>query len=116
MNANDQQRYFRIPFAKPSENQDLNSTPISPSHQTPKGWWYAHFDGEWIARQMEILPDQKPILLVAGKDDMRMCELSLTETRLSSKRGAEILENEFEKVWQANGGRSYVRPSERSKN
>jgi len=116
MNANDQQRYFRIPFAKPSENQDLNSTPISPSHQTPKGWWYAHFDGEWIARQMEILPDQKPILLVAGKDDMRMCELSLTETRLSSKRGAEILENEFEKVWQANGGRAYVRPSERSKN
>ena len=81
-----------------------------------RGWWYAHFDGEWIARQMEILPDQKPVLLVAGKDDMKMCELSLTETRLSSKRGAEILENEFEKVWSSNGGRAYVRPSDRSKN
>jgi len=118
-NTEHDSRYFRIPFAKPTEtinNQENQNNPISPSHQTPKGWWYAHFDGEWIARQMEILPDQKPVLLVAGKDDMKMCELSLTETRLSSKRGAEILENEFEKIWQSNGGRAYVRPSERTKN
>ena len=119
-NTENDSRYFRIPFAKPTETinnqENQNQNPISPSHQTPKGWWYAHFDGEWIARQMEILPDQKPVLLVAGKDDMKMCELSLTETRLSSKRGAEILENEFEKIWQSNGGRAYVRPSERTKN
>ncbi len=107
---NDQQRYFRIPFAKPHEGQ--NST-LSPSHQTPKGWWYAHFDGDWIARQMEITPESKPVLLVAGKDDMKMCELSLAETGLTRKRGAEILESEFEKAWQANGGRAYVRPSAR---
>ena len=108
--SNDQQRYFRIPFAKPLEGQN-NS--LSPSHQPPKGWWYAHFDGDWIARQMEITPESKPVLLVAGKDDMRMCELSLNETGLTRKRGAEILENEFEKAWQSNGGRAYVRPSAR---
>ena len=71
---NDQQRYFKIPFAKPVEGQ-MGS--LSPSHQAPKGWWYAHFDGDWIARQMEITPEAKPVLLVAGKDDMKMCELSL---------------------------------------
>ena len=32
-----------------------------------KGWWYAHFDGQWIARQMELHPDKVPVLLVAGK-------------------------------------------------
>merc|ERR1712083_1266279 len=107
---NDQQRYFKIPFAKPVEGQ-MGS--LSPSHQAPKGWWYAHFDGDWIARQMEITPEAKPVLLVAGKDDMKMCELSLSETGLTRKRGAEVLENEFEKVWQSNGGRAYVRPSAR---
>jgi len=107
---NDQQRYFKIPFAKPVEGQ-MGS--LSPSHQAPKGWWYAHFDGDWIARQMEITPEAKPVLLVAGKDDMKMCELSLSETGLTRKRGAEMLENEFEKVWQNNGGRAYVRPSAR---
>ena len=32
-----------------------------------------------------------PILLLAGKDDMQMCEMSLEETGLTRKRGAEIL-------------------------
>ena len=32
---------------------------------------------------------------------------------LTRKRGAEILENEFEKAWQSKGGRAYVRPSAR---
>lgn len=31
------------------------------------GWWYAHFDGEWIARQLELHPDKVPVLLVAGE-------------------------------------------------
>ena len=44
---------------------------------------------------------------------MKMRELSLSETGLTRKRGAEVLENEFEKVWQSNGGRAYVRPSAR---
>ena len=35
---------------------------------------------------------------VVGVDDMKMCELSLEETGLTRKRGAEILDNEFEEV------------------
>ena len=40
--------------------------------QSRKGWWFAHFDGRWIARQMELHPDNatntvNAILLVAGK-------------------------------------------------
>lgn len=30
------------------------------------GMWYAHFDGQWIARQMELHPNRKPVLLIAG--------------------------------------------------
>lgn len=33
---------------------------------TSHGMWYAHFDGQWIARQMELHPNRKPILLLAG--------------------------------------------------
>ena len=39
---------------------------------------------------------------------MKMCELSLEETGLTRKRGAEILENEFEDEWQKNGGHQYL--------
>ncbi|RWS06113.1 unconventional myosin-VI-like protein [Dinothrombium tinctorium] len=95
-NSENEQRYFRIPFVRAS------------STTGEKGWWWAHFDGEWIARQMEIHPGKAPILLVAGKDDMQMCELSLDETRLTTKRGAEILEEEFEREWKKNGGELYV--------
>ena len=64
---------------------------------------------------MELHPDKEPILLVAGKDDMQMCELRLEETGLTRKRGAEILETEFEREWGKNGGAAYVRPAERRK-
>ena len=33
---------LRLPFSKPNTEA--------------RGWWYAHFDGDWIARQMEIHP------------------------------------------------------------
>lgn len=48
------QRYFRIPFQRsgPDQNQ--------------RGWWYAHFDGQYVARQMELHPDKQAILLLAG--------------------------------------------------
>ena len=36
--------------------------------------------------------------LFVGVDDMKMCELSLEETGLTRKRGAEILDNDFEEV------------------
>lgn len=35
---------------------------------------------------------------------MKMCELSLDETGLTRKRGAEILEHEFEEEWDVNEG------------
>ncbi|KAL2081863.1 hypothetical protein ACEWY4_021681 [Coilia grayii] len=99
---NRQQRYFRIPFIRPGEEyKDLQAK--------KKGWWYAHFDGPWIARQMELHPDKHPILLVAGKDDMEMCELSLEETGLTRKRGAEILARQFEEIWERCGGVQYLR-------
>eukprot|EP00055_Hartaetosiga_balthica_P015565 m.92745 g.92745 ORF g.92745 m.92745 type:complete len:1216 (+) comp8899_c1_seq1:183-3830(+) len=94
------QRYFRIPFVRPGDKKQ---------GYRKKGWWFAHFDGNWIARQMELHPDQPPVLLVAGKDDMDMCELSLEETGLSRKRGAEILQREFEEEWSRHGGKPYVR-------
>lgn len=31
-----------------------------------RGLWYAHFDGQYVARQMELHADKPPILLVAG--------------------------------------------------
>ncbi|CAF4984142.1 unnamed protein product, partial [Rotaria sp. Silwood1] len=98
-----EQRYFRIPFIRPNdENRDPHSD------QKKKGWWYAHFDDKWIARQMEIHPNKEAVLLVAGVDDMNMCELSLDETGLTSKKGAEILEHDFEQEWLKHGGREYL--------
>lgn len=99
---NRQQRYFRIPFIRPGDQYK------DPTNKK-KGWWYAHFDGPWIARQMELHPDKHPIVLVAGKDDMEMCELSLEETGLSRKRGAEILPRQFEEIWERCGGIQYLR-------
>lgn len=91
-------RYFRIPFIRPNAN---------PNDQNKRGWWYAHFDGNYVARQMELHQDKPPILLIAGKDDMQMCELSLEETGLTRKRGAEILEHEFTREWERHGGQPY---------
>ncbi|XP_077018391.1 unconventional myosin-VI isoform X7 [Tamandua tetradactyla] len=98
---NRKQRFFRIPFIRPA---DQYKDPQSKK----KGWWYAHFDGAWIARQMELHPDKPPILLVAGKDDMEMCELNLEETGLTRKRGAEILPRQFEEIWERCGGIQYL--------
>ncbi|XP_007484288.1 unconventional myosin-VI isoform X3 [Monodelphis domestica] len=98
---NRQQRYFRIPFIRPADQ-------YKDPQNKKKGWWYAHFDGPWIARQMELHPDKPPILLVAGKDDMEMCELNLEETGLTRKRGAEILPRQFEEIWERCGGIQYL--------
>ncbi|XP_065371251.1 myosin heavy chain 95F isoform X3 [Calliphora vicina] len=91
-----QHRYFRIPFMRANAPEN-----------TKRGLWYAHFDGQWIARQMELHADKPPILLTAGIDDMQMCELSLEETGLTRKRGAEILEHEFNREWEKHGGKPY---------
>lgn len=94
------QRYFRIPFTRPAGELKADKK---------HGWWFAHFDGRWIARQMEICDDNPSIVLIAGIDDMQMCELSLEETGLTLKKGAEILENTFEDEWQKQGGDQYLR-------
>uniref|UniRef100_A0A6M2DFQ7 Putative myosin class ii heavy chain n=1 Tax=Xenopsylla cheopis TaxID=163159 RepID=A0A6M2DFQ7_XENCH len=101
-------RYFRIPFMRPA----LIKNGLSDGK---RGWWYAHFDGQYVARQMEIHPEKTPILLSAGTDDMQMCELSLEETGLTRKRGAEILEHEFNREWERNGGKPYQSPASRLK-
>ncbi|XP_035242841.1 myosin VIb isoform X1 [Anguilla anguilla] len=105
---NRHQRYFRIPFIRPADQ-------YKDPQNKKKGWWYAHFDGPWIARQMELHPDKQPILLVAGKDDMEMCELSLEETGLTRKRGAEILPRQFEEIWERCGGIQYLKSAIESK-
>ena len=64
---------------------------------------YAHFDGEWVARQLEIHPNGV-LLLIAGRDDLDMCELSLSQCGLTRRQGAEITRNEFEAEWQRYGG------------
>lgn len=56
---------------------------------------------------MELHPERPPVLLIAGQDDMEMCELSLEETGLTRKRGAEILPREFEDEWGKHGGDPY---------
>ncbi|XP_029972779.1 unconventional myosin-VI-like [Salarias fasciatus] len=105
---NRQQRYFRIPFIRPADQ-------YKDPQNKKKGWWYAHFDGPWIARQMELHPDKRPIVLVAGKDDMEMCELSLEETGLTRKRGAEILPRQFEEIWERCDGIQYLKKAIESK-
>ena len=50
-----------------------------------------------------------------GVDDMQMCELSLDETGLTRKRGAEILEHEFNREWERHGGKEYKPHANRKK-
>ncbi|XP_053396881.1 unconventional myosin-VI-like isoform X2 [Mercenaria mercenaria] len=95
------QRFFKIPFARPADEYREGG-----HHQ---GMWYAHFDGKWIARQMEVYPERPPILMISGVDDLNMCELSVEETGLTKKKGAEILGREFEQEWNKSGGSDYLR-------
>lgn len=65
-----------------------------------------------FAHQFILTPDWLNVALampLAGKDDMEMCELSLEETGLSRKRGAEILPRQFEEIWERCGGIQYLR-------
>jgi len=48
------------------------------------------------------------VFVCAGVDDLKMCEMSLEDTGLTRKRGAEILENEFEQEWAKHGGNQYL--------
>ncbi|XP_041463415.1 unconventional myosin-VI-like isoform X2 [Lytechinus variegatus] len=101
------QRFFRVPFTVTES--------VAPGQMPERGWWYAHFDGQWIARQMELHPTKVPVLLVAGKDDENMCEMSLEETGLTRRPNAEIVEREFEEPWKQSGGHEYHLTAVRNK-
>jgi myosin-6 len=60
------QRYFRIPFVRSTAANNLSGGNESTSGNK-RGWWYAHFDGQYVARQMELHPEKPAILLVAGE-------------------------------------------------
>ncbi|CAM9149282.1 unnamed protein product, partial [Lampetra fluviatilis] len=92
------QTFYRIPFVV------KGSAPGPSSGGAPRGWWLAHYDGSWLARQLELHPGKQPVLLVAGQDDERMCELRLEDTGLQRRRGAQILARRFEEAWQLSGG------------
>lgn len=107
------QRYFKVPFSRPADiyknninNNNINNNNgiITDSRAIQNGLWYAHFNGQWIQRQIEMHPNKTPVLLVAGRDDLQMCEIPLDQTGLTRKKGAEILESEFETVWLHLGG------------
>lgn len=57
-----QHRFFKIPFVRPQKDSEDKETHLGER----KGWWYAHFDGQFVARQMELHPDKPPVLLTAG--------------------------------------------------
>lgn len=46
--------------------------------------------------------------MFTGVDDVQMCELSLEETGLARKKGAEVLDTDFEAEWEKNGGSLYA--------
>ncbi|KAK0416370.1 hypothetical protein QR680_012444 [Steinernema hermaphroditum] len=82
------QRYFKVPFIN--------------AHGT--GYWYGHFSGQFITRQIEIQPSGKAILLSASKDAEKIENITLEESGLTRRKGAEIVENEFNSIWVGHGG------------
>jgi myosin VI len=90
-NANE--RFYRIPFTRPVDKSKKPADRV-------KGLWYAHFNGQKIQRQLETHPLQKPVVLIAGKNDAEMCPLSLKESGLGDKPGAEITKDVFDSEWE----------------
>ena len=87
------ERYYRIPFTRPVDKTKKPADRI-------KGLWYAHFNGQKIQRQLETHPLQKPVVLLSGKNDAEMCPLSLKESGLADKAGAEISKHVFDEEWE----------------
>uniref|UniRef100_A0A6Q2Y5R8 Unconventional myosin-VI n=1 Tax=Esox lucius TaxID=8010 RepID=A0A6Q2Y5R8_ESOLU len=76
-----------------------------------KGWWYATSTGpgSWVrgvGSPLFVLDMGHRSVFVY---DMEMCELSLEETGLTRKRGAEILPRQFEEIWERCDGITYLR-------
>ena len=64
---------------------------------------------------MEIHPNKPPVLLIAGKDDHLMCELTLDQTQLTRKKGVEIRPDEFDALWNKYNGLPYFPDTARIK-
>ncbi|KAG8239873.1 hypothetical protein J437_LFUL019442, partial [Ladona fulva] len=58
-------RYFRIPFIRPSKSSGEVGVPTQGMKNEARGWWYAHFHGQYVARQMELHPNKPSVLLIA---------------------------------------------------
>uniref|UniRef100_A0A8R1DKC1 Myosin motor domain-containing protein n=1 Tax=Caenorhabditis japonica TaxID=281687 RepID=A0A8R1DKC1_CAEJA len=91
-------RYFKVSFVSGGTDKRTGTA--------QSGMWYAHFAGRYCERQISLRPFLMPQLLVAGKDDLNMCELPLEQTGLLRKKGAEISEQEFESQWLHYGGKT----------
>ena len=85
-NNDDPQHYFCVIFVRLGQDKH-------------RGWWYAHFEGQYIARQLELHSGEEPLLLLAGKNQFEICELTLEETGLTHKEGVEVLYQKFELLW-----------------
>jgi myosin-6 len=85
------ERYFRIPYTRPQDKGKKDRV---------KGTWYAHFSNQKVKRQLEVHPQQKPVVLVVEKNASEMCDLSLKESGLVEKPNAEIPRSVFEEAWE----------------
>ena len=91
----DPQRYFYVPFVRPGQDKG-------------RGWWYAHCDGQYITRQLELHADRSTST-ACWENGLEMCELTLEETGLTCKEYAEILDHKFKLEWTRHGGVPYIR-------
>lgn len=92
---NKTERFFRSPLC--------NRKRTSPGALPEAGFWYTHFEGEFLIREILFKAKETPILLISGKDDINMTHRLLSETDLL-KNNCEIKKNEFEAAWIRFGG------------
>lgn len=78
----------------------------SGSEREEQGMFYVHFSGQYIQRQLTLRPSKMPQLMIAGRDDLQMCALTLRETGLEQKNQAEISISEFDRQWNLAGGQA----------
>uniref|UniRef100_A0A8C2IZY8 Unconventional myosin-VI n=1 Tax=Cyprinus carpio TaxID=7962 RepID=A0A8C2IZY8_CYPCA len=98
-------RRLKVYHAWKSKNKKRNT---QDEQRAPKA--YAFPPVSLLAQTLcKIREDEEQVFLVAGKDDMEMCELGLEETGLTRKRGAEILPRQFEEIWERCGGIQYLK-------
>ena len=85
--------------AKPTGAHRFYKIAFVPAGCTKKGWWYGHFVGDTLVRQLELSRERAPLLI------------SLGQPGLSAQKGLarenEITGGEFDQEWVKYGGRPY---------